>query len=66
MDKTLRRVTSHGEARADALREWLRTPAGDRFRAAMQITQELYEFKGMKELPRLRGQPLIGIRRPPR
>ena len=70
MDKTLRKFTSHEEARAETYRYWRSRPSGERFEATWEISREMYtqyyRERGIPEYVEGSARSIARIQRPER
>ena len=66
MDMTVRKYTSHKEAKADEYRYWQSRPVHERMDAVEEITLDAYAMKGVElepDVPRLQ-RPLVRLQCP--
>jgi hypothetical protein len=64
MDKTIRKFSSLEEMKTDEYAYWQSRPVHERMAAVSQLTQALYEMKGIApEVPRLE-RTLVRVQRP--
>jgi hypothetical protein len=67
MDKTIRRVTSLKEQRAENFRYWQSISPGERLLAVAGVTADCYSFKGVpRENVQRVPRTLVRIQRPAR
>jgi hypothetical protein len=67
MDKTIRRVTSLKEQRAENFRYWQSISPGDRLLAVAEVTADCYSLKGVprEDVQRVH-RTLVRVQRPSR